>query len=64
MIQEGLANHWRGIEEVGGRLFLTSQRLIFESNALNIKIGNAIIPLSEINFINNSFPNIINISWE
>ena len=61
ILQEGLANHWRGIEAVGGRLFLTSQRLIFESHALNIQTGNTVIPLIEINFIEKGFPNIINV---
>ena len=59
IIQEGFANHWRGIEAVGGRLLLTSQRLIFESHALNIQTGNTVIPLLEINFIEKAFPNII-----
>ena len=61
IIKEGLANHWREIEAVGGRLFLTSQRIVFESYALNIQTGNTIIPISEINFIEKGFPNIMNI---
>ena len=67
---EAFANHWRGIEAVGGRLILTSQRLIFESHAFNIQTGNTVIPLLEINLLEKDwskllfipiFPNIINV---
>jgi hypothetical protein len=34
---EGLASHGAGGPKVGGRLYLTDQRLIFKSNILNIK---------------------------
>jgi hypothetical protein len=47
-IKEGVASLQRGIETVGGRLFLTNQRLIFESHAFNIQTGATIIPLGEI----------------
>ena len=70
IIKQSLANHWRGIESVGGRLFLTSQRLIFKSNAFNIQTGNTVIPLLEINLLEKDwskllfipiFPNIIKV---
>ena len=70
IIKQSLANHWRGIESVGGRLFLTSERLIFESHAFNIQTGNTVIPLLEINLLEKDwskllfipiFPNIINV---
>jgi hypothetical protein len=38
----------RGIEAVGGWLYLTSKRLIFESHALNIQAGTTVIPLASI----------------
>jgi len=47
-IRSGFANMQRGIEAVGGKLFLTSYRLIFESHAFNIQTGATIIPLHEI----------------
>jgi hypothetical protein len=36
---EGPANLFRGMEGVGGKLFLTNQKLIFKSHALNIQPG-------------------------
>jgi hypothetical protein len=37
IIKEGGANHFRGIEGVGGRLVLTNKRLVFKSHKLNIQ---------------------------
>ena len=48
VIKNGAANFQRGIEQVGGNLFLTNQRLIFESHAFNIQVGATIIPIEEI----------------
>ena len=48
-VKQGAANLQRGIETVGGKLYLTNQRLVFESHALNIQTGATIIPLSSIN---------------
>ncbi len=36
-VLEGLANHFKGIEAVGGRLRLTDRRLVFESHSLNFQ---------------------------
>jgi hypothetical protein len=36
------------METVGGKLYLTSQRLIFESHKLNIQTGVTEVPLQEI----------------
>ena len=47
-IKSGFANMQRGAEAVGGKLYLTSLRLIFESHKLNIQTGTTIIPLQEI----------------
>ena len=48
IVKESAANHQRGIETVGGRLFLTTQRLVFESHDWNVQTGTTIIPLLEI----------------
>lgn len=48
IIKEGQANHQRGIESVGGKLYLTTQRLHFESHDFNFQTGETIIPLWEI----------------
>lgn len=36
---EGAANLFRGVEAVGGRLFLTNKKLIFNSHQFNIQTG-------------------------
>jgi hypothetical protein len=42
------ANHFKGIEGVGGRLYLTDKRLIFKSHKLNFQNHELVIKLSEI----------------
>ncbi|MBN9119640.1 MAG: hypothetical protein J0I06_10880 [Planctomycetes bacterium] len=42
------ANLQRGIEAVGGHLFLTTRRLIFEAHRLNAQTGRTVIPLHDI----------------
>ena len=48
IIREGPANHFRRFEGVGGRLFLTDQRLVFKSHGLNIQRHELSLPLDEI----------------
>ena len=48
LIREGCANLQRGVETVGGRLFLTDQRLFFQSHSFNVQTGATEIPLSEV----------------
>jgi hypothetical protein len=48
LVREGGANLQRGVEAVGGRLFLTDQRLFFHSHSFNVQTGATEIPLSEI----------------
>ncbi len=48
LLREGAANLQRGAETVGGKLFLTDQRLFFQSHAFNIQTGPTDIPLSQI----------------
>ena len=47
-IKDGAANLQRGMEAVGGKLFLTNFRLVFESHKFNIQAGATIIPLVDI----------------
>lgn len=42
------ANHFKGIEAVGGKLYLTSKQLIFKSHSLNIQNHQFSINLSDI----------------
>ncbi len=48
VIKEGPANLQRGIETVGGRLWLTNQRLIFESHSINVQTGVTVVELSDV----------------
>ena len=43
------ANLQNGIETVGGKLYLTNQRLVFEAHKINIQGGTTEIELSNIN---------------
>jgi hypothetical protein len=42
------ANHWRGIEAVGGRLTVTSTLLSFRAHSLNIQTDPLDLPLRDI----------------
>jgi hypothetical protein len=44
----GPANHFKGIEGVGGKLFLTSKRLRFRSHKLNVQTHDESYPLEAI----------------
>lgn len=48
VLKEGPANLQRGPETVGGRLYVTSQRLIFESHSINFQTGVTILELTEV----------------
>ncbi|PZX50600.1 GRAM domain-containing protein [Algoriphagus chordae] len=45
---EGPANLFRGAEAVGGKLFLTNERLIFKSHKINIRTGQSNFPYETI----------------
>ncbi len=48
---EGPANLFRGIEGVGGKIFLTDKKLIFKSHKINIQKGQTDIKYENINEI-------------
>lgn len=48
LVKQGDANLQRGIETVGGRLFLTNRRLIFKSHRLNVQTGATEIALANV----------------
>ncbi|MEG3192315.1 GRAM domain-containing protein [Lysobacter sp. D1-1-M9] len=48
LVREGRANLQRGMEAVGGKLFLTDQRLFFQSHAYNVQAGPTQIALSDV----------------
>ena len=48
VIKEGPANLQRNIETVGGKLYLTNQRLVFEAHKFNVQQGVTGVELSNI----------------
>ena len=48
LIKKGSANHLVQFEGVGGRLFLTNQRLFFKSHSFNIQTHEESILLDDI----------------
>jgi len=48
VVFESGANHFKGVEAVGGKLYLTNKRLVFKSHKLNIQNHELSIPLSNI----------------
>ena len=48
LIRTRAVNLQKGIETVGGRLYLTNQRLVFEAHAINFQRGTTEIELSDI----------------
>lgn len=42
------ANHFKGIEGVGGKLYLTNKRLVFKSHKLNIQNHELSIQLTDV----------------
>jgi hypothetical protein len=60
-IKDGAANLQRGLETVGGRVHLTSQRLVFESHAINIQTGTTIIALESIAGVRKCWTRFLNL---
>ena len=48
IVREGPANMFRGIESVGGWLWLTDRRLVFRSHAIALQRGESAWPLDQI----------------
>ncbi len=48
VVYEGRANHFKGIEGVGGWLFLTPENLVFKSHSMNVQNHELMLSLNEI----------------
>jgi len=48
LVKEGGANHFKNIEAVGGWIYLTDQRLLFRSHAINVQRHELSIPLQKM----------------
>jgi len=51
LIRKSRATHRKGIEGVGGKLYLTNQRLYFKSYFFNIQSHEETIPIQSIDYI-------------
>jgi hypothetical protein len=54
IIMEGAANHFCGMESVGGWLYLTREEIIFKSHNVNIQRHEIRVPLNEVKEIKTS----------
>ena len=61
MLRSGGANLQRGAETVGGWLYLTERRLIFESHAFNFQRGATVIPLADITTVTKCWTKFLNV---
>ena len=61
LIKDSPANLQCGIETVGGRIHLTSERLVFEAHAINIQTGTTIIPLESISDVRKCWTRFLNL---
>ena len=61
LIKKSGGNLQKGLETVGGHLYLTSQRLIFEAHAINIQGGNTLIDLSNIDSTEKCWTKFLNV---
>ncbi|MCP4491833.1 MAG: hypothetical protein GY820_31680 [Gammaproteobacteria bacterium] len=48
IIKQGVANLQKGIETVGGKLYLTNHRLVFDAHKINVQGGATEIELPDI----------------
>ena len=60
-VKDGGANLQRGVETVGGWLYLTNQRVVFESHAFNVQTGVTEIPLASISGIRKCWTKFLNL---
>ncbi|CAN5588822.1 hypothetical protein BH20ACT18_BH20ACT18_12170 [soil metagenome] len=61
LVKESRANLQRGVETVGGRLFLTTRRLLFESHKLNVQTGTTVIDLRTITGVTKGWTKFLNV---
>jgi hypothetical protein len=60
LVKKSGANMMRGIESVGGMLYLTDQRLVFVSHAMNIQTGSSAINLTDVVEVSKSWTKFLN----
>ena len=58
--KDGLANLQKGWETVGGKLYLTDQRLIFEAHKFNVQGGTTEIDMSDVVTVDKCWTKFLN----
>ena len=61
IIKDGAANLQRGLETVGGKLYITDKRLIFEPHAINVQSKILEINIIDIKSTEKSWTKFLNI---
>jgi len=61
VVKEGRANLQRGAETVGGHVYLTDRRLIFESHRLNFQSGSTAIDLRDVTGVSKTWTKFLNV---
>ena len=61
LVMEGFANLQKGIETVGGQLYLTNRRLVFEAHAINIQGGETAVPLKDVTGVRKCWTKFLNL---
>jgi hypothetical protein len=61
LVKSGPANLQRGWETVGGKLHLTTTRLVFESHRFNVQTGATIVQRSDIAAVEKAWTKFLNL---
>tara|TARA_B100000963_G_scaffold56823_1_gene44856 strand:- start:1976 stop:2302 length:327 start_codon:yes stop_codon:yes gene_type:complete len=61
LVKKGPGNLQKGVETVGGFLYLTNQRLIFEAHAINFQGGYTLIDLSNVESTEKCWTKFLNV---
>lgn len=61
VLKDGAANLQRGVETVGGRLYLTDQRLVFQPHRFNVQFQPAELELAAIRSVRPCWTKFLNL---
>ena len=61
VLKDGAANLQRGVETVGGRLYLTNQRLVFQPHRFNVQSQAAELELAGVRSIRPCWTKLLNL---
>lgn len=59
LLRHGRANMQRGAETAGGKLFLTTERLVFVAHSFNVRSGSSEVPLALIGEVATSWTKLL-----